>query len=116
MARSGWEDSECQVRLDTGHRILTVVASSSRSQLAASVDRWGTSRRGSRIDDQPQPDYLCPELGFRLARLAGLEPATGCLEGSCSVHLSYRRPDLLCMTGVACSTRSGRNPPGGGQH
>jgi hypothetical protein len=39
MARSGWEDSECQVRLATGHRILTVVASPSRSQLAAFADR-----------------------------------------------------------------------------
>ena len=56
------------------------------------------------------------DLVFWLARLAGLEPATGCLEGSCSVHLSYRRPDLLCMTGVTCSTRSGRNPPRCGQH
>lgn len=28
---------------------------------------------------------------FWLVRLAGLEPATGCLEGSCSVQLSYRR-------------------------
>ena len=26
-----------------------------------------------------------------LARLKGLEPLTHCLEGSCSIHLSYRR-------------------------
>ena len=26
-----------------------------------------------------------------LARLAGFEPATRCLEGSCSIRLSYRR-------------------------
>jgi hypothetical protein len=26
-----------------------------------------------------------------LARLAGIEPATYCLEGSCSIRLSYRR-------------------------
>ena len=25
------------------------------------------------------------------ARLEGLEPPTRCLEGSCSIHLSYRR-------------------------
>jgi hypothetical protein len=34
---------------------------------------------------------LLSDLGFLLARLAGFEPATGCLEGSCSVQLSYRR-------------------------
>ncbi len=28
---------------------------------------------------------------LRLARLKGLEPLTHCLEGSCSIHLSYRR-------------------------
>ena len=27
----------------------------------------------------------------RVARLKGLEPLTHCLEGSCSIHLSYRR-------------------------
>ena len=27
----------------------------------------------------------------RMARLKGLEPLTHCLEGSCSIHLSYRR-------------------------
>ena len=27
----------------------------------------------------------------RLARLKGLEPLAHCLEGSCSIHLSYRR-------------------------
>ena len=26
-----------------------------------------------------------------VARLKGLEPLTHCLEGSCSIHLSYRR-------------------------
>ena len=28
---------------------------------------------------------------FKVARLKGLEPLTHCLEGSCSIHLSYRR-------------------------
>ena len=27
----------------------------------------------------------------RMARLEGLEPPAHCLEGSCSIHLSYRR-------------------------
>ena len=27
----------------------------------------------------------------QMARLKGLEPLTHCLEGSCSIHLSYRR-------------------------
>jgi hypothetical protein len=31
----------------------------------------------------------------QVARLAGFEPATGCLEGSCSVQLSYRRPEFI---------------------
>jgi hypothetical protein len=29
--------------------------------------------------------------GKQEARLEGLEPPTRCLEGSCSIHLSYRR-------------------------
>ena len=45
-----------------------------------------------------------------VARLAGLEPATGCLEGSCSIRLSYRRLSAHCArrrsrNGHAC--RSG---------
>ena len=32
-----------------------------------------------------------PGLGFSLARPAGFEPATRCLEGSRSIHLSYGR-------------------------
>ena len=34
---------------------------------------------------------LCSDELGQGARLAGLEPATGCLEGSCSIRLSYRR-------------------------
>ena len=30
-----------------------------------------------------------------LARPAGFEPATRCLEGSCSVRLSYGRPEII---------------------
>jgi hypothetical protein len=38
---------------------------------------------------------------FWLARLAGFEPATRCLEGSCSIRLSYRRlPNVLCSIQV----------------
>jgi hypothetical protein len=36
------------------------------------------------------------DLGFLVARLAGFEPATRCLEGSRSVQLSYRRPATHC--------------------
>src|SRR5580700_8578276 len=42
-------------------------------------------------------------LGIRLARLAGLEPATGCLEGSCSIQLSYRRLGPHC---ARCRSRT----------
>jgi hypothetical protein len=38
--------------------------------------------------------------GNKEARLEGLEPPTRCLEGSCSIHLSYRR--------VAAGVESGR--------
>ena len=30
---------------------------------------------------------------FHVARLKGLEPLAHCLEGSCSIQLSYRRKD-----------------------
>ena len=37
----------------------------------------------------------------QVARLAGFEPATRCLEGSCSIRLSYRRlPNVLCSIKV----------------
>jgi hypothetical protein len=32
------------------------------------------------------------DLRYLAARLEGLEPPAGCLEGSCSIRLSYRRP------------------------
>jgi hypothetical protein len=39
----------------------------------------------------PGQAELTAGLGICLARLAGFEPATRCLEGSCSIRLSYRR-------------------------
>src|SRR5712691_4908500 len=36
-----------------------------------------------------------PQRPFDLARPAGFEPATRCLEGSCSVRLSYGRPNVI---------------------
>jgi hypothetical protein len=38
---------------------------------------------------------MCFELRFCRARPAGFEPATRCLEGSCSVRLSYGRPEII---------------------
>jgi adenosylcobinamide-phosphate synthase len=49
-----------------------------------------------------------------MARLAGFEPATRCLEGSCSVQLSYRRPESIVHERSAAFTSSWRNEPGGG--
>ena len=46
--------------------------------------RVGASRRR-------WPDAQPCRWGQGLARLKGLEPLTHCLEGSCSIHLSYRR-------------------------
>ena len=44
---------------------------------------------------------VAADLVFCLARLAGFEPATRCLEGSCSIRLSYRRlPNVLCSIQV----------------
>ena len=39
----------------------------------------------------PKAEARDMELASTLARLKGLEPLTHCLEGSCSIHLSYRR-------------------------
>jgi hypothetical protein len=42
-----------------------------------------------------------------LVRLAGFEPATRCLEGSCSIRLSYRRSPLtLCRIKVTHGTQA----------
>lgn len=38
-----------------------------------------------------QLNYIHHSKLRELARLKGLEPLTHCLEGSCSIHLSYRR-------------------------
>ena len=38
---------------------------------------------------------LATEQVFELARPAGFEPATRCLEGSCSVRLSYGRSNVI---------------------
>ena len=35
--------------------------------------------------------HTAPPPQAELARLKGLEPLAHCLEGSCSIHLSYRR-------------------------
>jgi hypothetical protein len=37
--------------------------------------------------------HWAADLGW--ARLAGFEPATRCLEGSCSIRLSYRRLPMI---------------------
>src|SRR5215472_5597831 len=50
--------------------------------------------------------FYGPDLRGSVARLEGLEPPTGCLEGSCSIRLSYRRPKrTLCPTQVTYRTR-----------
>ncbi len=44
-----------------------------------------------RISRKMTVSQSCVTLKSSLARLEGLEPPTHCLEGSCSIHLSYRR-------------------------
>ena len=52
--------------------------------------------------------FYGPDLRGSVARLEGLEPPTGCLEGSCSIRLSYRRPKrTLCPTQITYWTRHG---------
>lgn len=57
--------------------------------------------------------------GYKMARLAGLEPTAYGLEGRCSVQLSYRRPRRWCgldyslPAGSRSSRYAGAPPPGG---
>ena len=50
----------------------------------------------------------------QVARLAGFEPAAGCLEGSCSVQLSYRRPEFIVPDRARGQASSGRIGPAAG--
>ena len=53
----------------------------------------------------PRSTDTATDLVILLARLAGFEPATRCLEGSCSIRLSYRRlPNVLCRIQVTQRT------------
>ena len=47
----------------------------------------------------PRPPEQQPQTPSDLARPAGFEPATRCLEGSCSVRLSYGRSKRNCARG-----------------
>ena len=49
--------------------------------------------------------------GKQGARLEGLEPPTRCLEGSCSIHLSYRRVENGRVPGWGLIGESGFEPP-----
>ncbi len=57
-------------------------------------------RRGERYG-------ACPDV----VRLKGLEPPARCLEGSCSIHLSYRR--ILCPFGAPAKPSFGFVGKGG---
>ena len=39
-------------------------------------------------------------VGNGLVRLKGLEPLAHCLEGSCSIHLSYKRIKMERVMGI----------------
>ena len=51
--------------------------------------------KGARTLDTRNHNPVLSQLSYthhiQLARLKGFEPLTHCLEGSCSIHLSYRR-------------------------
>ena len=50
---------------------------------------------GTRTLDTRNHNPMLYQLNYahhmKLVRLEGLEPPTHCLEGSCSIHLSYKR-------------------------
>ena len=53
---------------------------------------FGTTIR--RFNQLSYTHHICVplrDMPAGLARLKGLEPLTHCLEGSCSIHLSYKR-------------------------
>src|SRR5215469_8981973 len=58
------------------------------------------------------------DLRFLVARLEGLEPPAGCLEGSCSIRLSYRRLRAHCARcrSRLASTRDQRAPKRASEH
>jgi hypothetical protein len=59
------------------------------------------ARKWHEAGSKPREDHPGQQIIYGLTcdhggvRLAGLEPATGCLEGSCSIQLSYRRPEHI---------------------
>ncbi len=57
--------------------------------------------------------FVCspPARCIKVARLAGLEPATLGLEGRCSIHMSYRRFDPFDPTVATCRTLLSRSGP-----
>jgi hypothetical protein len=65
-----------------------------RRRQAAGRDRlpWLWYRCGT-VGQQVRISILAGQSRF--ARPAGFEPATGCLEGSCSVRLSYGRSEII---------------------
>ena len=69
---------------------------SKRLRMAATIpshfDEWGGIWGSNPRHPEPQSGALPTELiPPNLARQKGLEPLAYCLEGSCSIHLSYWR-------------------------
>src|ERR1700757_3847250 len=59
--------------------------------------RWRESQRATSIGSPIGSPRMSKEVlkSSDLARPAGFEPATRCLEGSCSVRLSYGRSNVI---------------------
>ena len=74
-------------------------------QLGGDLRRLGIGSRacdqlpGGQLHRQSINGARSPRSADCLARLEGFEPPTGCLEGSCSVRLSYRRSRLIVHAG-----------------
>ncbi len=66
-------------------------------------------QRAERARSEQKNDLGCITPGQMGVRPAGFEPATRCLEGSCSVRLSYGRLEILCRAKVTRRIHQGRS-------
>ena len=80
----------CSNQLSYTHHIADCSQIGSQNRGPSPCQRTIQLERIRGIQGRTTPQ--CPEQNCSdMARLKGLEPLTHCLEGSCSIHLSYRR-------------------------
>ena len=105
LLRRGWDGwtrtSECGSQSPVPYHLATPQHSRSCKTKSRSGRSGPSALRsygvdaGTRTRDTRNHNPMLYQLNYihhkTLARLKGLEPLTHCLEGSCSIHLSYRR-------------------------